>query len=136
MGSLFSGIHLKWDYDNKHADLSMPGYVHKALDKLEHTTPSKPKHSPSPYTAPTFGSTVQPGMKPREHTLSPEDMKRLQVATGLFLYYGRAVGPTMLHALNELATKTTNGNDDTIRALKHFVSCLSPFSWPHMDHGD
>jgi hypothetical protein len=30
-GGIYCGITLKWDYENKHVDLSMPGYIKDAL---------------------------------------------------------------------------------------------------------
>ena len=36
----------------------------------------------------------------------------------MFLYYTRSVDPTMMHALNDLATEITRGDDDTIKAMK------------------
>ena len=39
-GSLFSGIHLKWDYKARCINLSMPHYIQKALVKFQHPHPS------------------------------------------------------------------------------------------------
>ena len=33
-GTLFCGITLKWDYDKRSVDLSMPGYISKDLNKF------------------------------------------------------------------------------------------------------
>ena len=41
-GNLFCGIHLKWDYENRTCDISIPGYVKKALQRFNHPTPAKP----------------------------------------------------------------------------------------------
>jgi hypothetical protein len=41
---------------------------------------------------------------------------------GKFLYYARAVDTTMLHALNDLATQTTEGAGKTMEALTHFFN--------------
>ena len=53
--------------------------------------------------------------------MNPEDKKHLQEMTGKFLYYGRAVNDTMLHALNCLSTQINNGTKRTKVALKHFL---------------
>jgi hypothetical protein len=42
-GGLYCGITLKWDYANKHVDLSMPGYIKDALHKFQHTFPKRPQ---------------------------------------------------------------------------------------------
>jgi hypothetical protein len=35
-GQLYCGIHLNWDYKKKTVDLSMPGYISKALAHFQH----------------------------------------------------------------------------------------------------
>ena len=54
-------------------------------------------------------------------TITPNEKKELQQATGKFLYYGRAVDDTMLHALNCLSTQVNNGTERTKKALTHFL---------------
>ena len=50
------------------------------------------------------------------------DKLYLQQICGKFLYYGRAIDDTMLHALNGLASQQTNGTDQTIKAMLHFLN--------------
>ena len=45
-GSLYCGINLKWDYNNRTLDVSMPGYVTKHLTKYKHKPPKAPIHTP------------------------------------------------------------------------------------------
>jgi hypothetical protein len=52
-GSLYCGLTLKWDYTARTVDLSMPGYVAKALHKFTHTPDNQPQHSPHAWTPPT-----------------------------------------------------------------------------------
>ena len=46
-GSKYCGLHINWDYTNKHVDISMPKYIHNTLIKYQH-----PK-SPHPHTLTT-----------------------------------------------------------------------------------
>ena len=46
-GSLYVGVKLEWDYDNRTLDTHVPGFVAKALDKYQHPKPSKPQHAPT-----------------------------------------------------------------------------------------
>jgi hypothetical protein len=41
-GGLYFGITLKWDYENKHMDLSMPGYIKDALPKISESYAQAP----------------------------------------------------------------------------------------------
>jgi hypothetical protein len=45
-GMLFCGITLNWDYNTRSVDLSMPGYIVKALREFQHTKPIKAEHQP------------------------------------------------------------------------------------------
>ena len=55
-GQLYCGMHLDWDYDEGYVDVSMPGYVSRALTKYNHTPPTKPQHTPHQWVEPTYGS--------------------------------------------------------------------------------
>ena len=43
-GSSYCGLTLKWDFINKHVDISMPGYIDKLLKCLAHPKPPRPVH--------------------------------------------------------------------------------------------
>jgi hypothetical protein len=45
-GSLYVGLTLNWNYKSRTVDLSMPGYVAKALERFQHPLPTRPQHSP------------------------------------------------------------------------------------------
>jgi len=54
-GGLYCGITLNWNYDKRHLDISMPGYIKTQLQKYKHLPPSKPQtvrisHSPRSMT--------------------------------------------------------------------------------------
>ena len=56
---------------------------------------------------------------------APMDKKQktlLQQVCGTFLYYARAIDCTILHALNDLATKVNSGTQETAKALTHFLN--------------
>jgi hypothetical protein len=56
---VYSGIILKWDYDKKTCDISIPGYVSNILSKFQHDSPNHPQHSPSWYVEPVYGAKTQ-----------------------------------------------------------------------------
>ena len=51
---MFCWIKLKWDYDKKTIDISMPNYVIKAIARLHYSPPIKPQHYPYPYNDPVY----------------------------------------------------------------------------------
>jgi hypothetical protein len=60
-GKLYCGILLKWDYENRTVDLSMPGCIENALHKfkLNSKSPNRPQHTSYPARKPQYGSKVQ-----------------------------------------------------------------------------
>ena len=126
-GKRFCGIHLHWDYLNRTCDLSMPGYVDHALHKFQHPTPKKPQDSPYPATIKQYGVKVQlTDPIDTSARLPPHKIKRLQQIIGTFLFYGRAVDPTLLTALSELSSAQATATDATKRACQQFLDyCAS-----------
>jgi hypothetical protein len=122
-GELYVGISLHWDYNNRTVDLSMPGYVAKALQRFEINPPTRPQHSPSEWTEPIYGKHVQ--LAPPTDTTEPLDaagITRLQEIIGVFLYYGRAIDNTILVALGSLAAAQTEGTLATTKAAVHLLN--------------
>ena len=60
-------------------------------------------------------------------TMDKTQIKLLQQVCGTFLYYARAVDCTMLHALNDLATRVTDGTQTTMKALQHFLDYCATY---------
>jgi hypothetical protein len=58
-GGLYCGIILKGDYENKHVDLSMPGYIKDALHKYQHPMPKRPQYAPHNWNFPAYGQRIQ-----------------------------------------------------------------------------
>jgi hypothetical protein len=54
-GSLYCGLTLDWHYDEGYVDVSMPGYVKRALTKFNHPAPLKKQHARHPWVAPVYG---------------------------------------------------------------------------------
>jgi hypothetical protein len=126
-GKRYCGITLTWDYKHGHVDLSMPGYVTDALHQFQHSKPTRATDAPSPWTAPTYGVKVQM-TKPADTTdaMTHQQTRHLQTVVGKFLYYQRAVDPTMQHALSTLATQQTTGTQQTMNHLVYFLNyCAS-----------
>jgi hypothetical protein len=44
---VYSGMILKWDYNKRTCDISMPGYASNVLSKFQHDYPKHPQHTPS-----------------------------------------------------------------------------------------
>ena len=102
----------------------MPRYVQQAINKFQHgsTSPNKAIDTSHPYKA-----TKKQGLpmtQPSDDTakLSPQAIKHLQQIVGTFLFYSRAVDPTMLTALSIIATEQTQGTQTTKEKAEHFLN--------------
>jgi hypothetical protein len=128
-GTKYVGLNLTWDYKNRTVDISMPNYIHKALQRFEHPTPKKPQHSPHSWIKPNYGAKKQMTTEPDTGTLlDPKQVKRLQQIIGVLLYYARAVDSTMLVALGSLAAAQTKATTNTMRDANQLLDyvCTHP----------
>ncbi len=122
-GETFCGLTLKWDYENGTVDISMPGYVAKALQCFEHPHPDAPEDSPHECTEINYGAKVQMTKDPDTTPhLDKAGVKRLQSVVGTLLYYARAVDNTMLPALGTLAAAQTKGTVATAEAATKLLN--------------
>jgi hypothetical protein len=54
--TVYSGMKLKWDYNKRICNISMPGYVSNIWSKFQHDSPKHPQHTPSRYITPVYGA--------------------------------------------------------------------------------
>ena len=129
-GDLYCGINLEWNYDKRWVDIAMPVYAIKNLTRYNHPPPLKPQHcpyTPNPIVygkdnqAPTPGDTSPP--------LDAAGKRRIQQIVGSFLYYARAVDPTILMALSAIAAQQSAPTEETLTRVNQFLD----YMWTHPD---
>jgi hypothetical protein len=125
-GSKYIGITFDWDYAKRRVHLSMPGYISKALQRFGHERPRRLQNSPHPHIAPTYGAKAQ-YVEPEVISVpvDKEGQKYIQAVTGTLLYYSRAVDPTMLVALNAIATQQAAPTQRTMERVKQLLDYCS-----------
>jgi hypothetical protein len=123
--TVYSGITLKWDYKNRTCDISMPGYISNVLRKFQHDAPKHPQHTPSQYVTPVYGSKTQYATKDETPPLAAQQCLTIQKVTGLVLYYARAVDPTVLMPLNDIAAVQTKATVKTQAATNQLLDYLA-----------
>jgi hypothetical protein len=104
---------LKWDYTTRICDISMPGYVSNVIRKFQHASPRNPQYTPSQYITPVYGAKTQYATKDETPPLTAQQCLTIQKVTGSVLYYARAVDPTVLMPLNDIATEQTKAMEKT-----------------------
>jgi hypothetical protein len=122
-GDLYLGLTLTWDYEARTVDLSMPGYIAKALARFQHPQPTRAQHSPHAWTAPHYGAATQYADEPdTSPLLDPAGKTFLQQVIGTLLYYARAVDNTMLVALGTLSSAQSTGTEATMEAVTQLLN--------------
>ena len=71
---------------------------------------------------PTYGPESQYVKDDNSPLLSGKRINYLQRVIGKFLYYARAIGSTMLHALSSIARAVAKGTKATEDAAQHLIS--------------
>jgi hypothetical protein len=123
--TVYSGMTLKWDYKNRTCDISMPGYVSNVLSKFQHDTPKHLQHTPSRYVTPVYGAKTQYATKYDTPSLTAKQCLTIQKVTVSVLYYARAVDPTVLMPLNDIATEQTKATEKTQAATNQLLDYLA-----------
>jgi hypothetical protein len=122
-GAKYLGLTLDWDYSARTLDISMPGYVEKALQRFSHPPPARPQHSPHAWSRPDYGAKTQFTAPPDDSPpMDSSDKTRLQEVIGTLLYYARAIDSTMLVCLGTLAAAQTKGTAATTQACTQLLN--------------
>ncbi len=125
-GDLYCGLKLRWDYDARTVDLSMPGYIRKVLDKYQHDMPQRPQHCPYSPSPKQYGAAAQTPPPPDTlKKVSPDDIKRIQRVVGSILYYAHAVDSTVLMALSSIAITQSKATEVTMEQTKQMLDYLA-----------
>jgi hypothetical protein len=112
-GTVYSRITLKWDYCKRTRDISMPGCINSVLNKFQHDIPKTFQHTPSKYVTPVYGEKMQYATRDETPLLLDKQCTTTQKITGSVLYYSRAVYPTVIMPLNDIATEQTIATEKT-----------------------
>jgi hypothetical protein len=127
-GKNYLGLTLDWNYIQRYVDLSMPGYVPRARLKFQHKMPKKPQYSPHPWQQPVYGQRIQYADDPSASPLLDKPgITRVQSINGTCIYYGRAVDPTILPAVNEISTQQAAPTIHTMELCEQLLDYLATY---------
>jgi hypothetical protein len=125
-GTLYCGITLDWDYQNRTLGLSMANYVSKLRAKFQHQPPKQPQHSPHCAPPKKYGMAAHDPISP--DTTPPIDaphIKIVQQVIGGVLYYARAVDLTVLPALSAIASDKASATKTTEAHVQQLLDYLA-----------
>ena len=118
----YVGITIEHDRKANTISLSMPGYIEKALARFQMTDARKAS-SPAIYTPPEYGAKIHFDEVEDDTPITAEEKTRIQQIVGVLLFYARAVDPTMLCAVNKLASHQAEPSATSTRMPR---SCSRP----------
>jgi hypothetical protein len=116
---------LKWYYEKRTCDISMPGYVSNVLSKFQHDAPKHPQHTPSRYVTPVYGANTQYATKDDTPPLTAQQCLTIQKLTGSVLCYARAADPIVLMPLNDNATEQNKATEKTQAVTNQLLDYLA-----------
>ena len=125
-GSLYCGFNLDWNYEKGWVDVSMKGYVKRALKRFGHVPSStRTQHAPHPWLEPIYGykGPQQPHKTSSSPLLDDQETKTIQAITGNFNFYSE-VDPCIKPALNEIGTVQASPTADTKRKVQMLLDYL------------
>ena len=102
--------------------LSIPNHVPKALARFRPHSNSFAK-SPGTYVPPVYGTRTQyVEAQPPDDTLPAQETKFIQEVVGSFLYYARAVDPSMLPAITSISSEQAHPTQDLLDKTHRFLA--------------
>ena len=126
-GKNYLGLTLSWNYADRYVDVSMPGYIRAACQRFKHPQPKRPQFSPHPWQPPKYGQHIQYADHPTSPALDKTDTTYVQSVNGTLIYYGRAVDPTILPAVNEISTQQSAPTQHTKNLCHHLLDYLATY---------
>jgi hypothetical protein len=125
MTTVYSGMTLKWDYDNRTCDISMPGYVSNILSKFQPDAPKQPQNTSSRYVMPIYGDKTRYATKDETPPLAAKNCLTIQKVTGSILHYARALYPTVLIPLNAIVMEQNKATESTKASTNQLLDYLA-----------
>ena len=96
------------------------------MHKFQHKPPARPQYAPYPWNKPVYGKHVQLATQQiSAPKLNSAYTNRIESINGTFLYYARAVDPTMLPSLNEISTCQSAPTQYTMDKCNQFIDYAS-----------
>lgn len=126
LGRQYLGVTIEFDNKARTVTLSMPGYIEKILRRF---CPDLVRGAASPalYIPPVYGSKSQTTTIDDSPPLPASGVERIQQIVGCFLYYARAIDPTMLPATTSIASDMSHATEMTAAAVDRLLAYAAAY---------
>ena len=130
-GERYIGIIFVWDYVNRWVDLSMPGYIEKALKRFCTPPYTCNQYSPHASLKPQYRASAQITEDPDISPLLDSNGKHcLQEIIGTILYHARVINNPLLPALGSIASEQSEGTEATAKAAAQVLDYCATYHNP------
>ena len=100
----------------------MPGYIQNSLQKFQQEPLEHPQYTPHPWNKPVYGKYIQLDTQQISvPKLNSADTSCVQYINDIFLYYSRAVDPTIIPDLNKISTCQYAPTQDTMKKCNQML---------------
>ena len=111
-GTVYSGMKLKWDYQKRTCEFSIPGYITYVLSKLQHDKPKQRQHTPSKYVIPVYGAKMQYATRNETPHLSAKQCINIQISQArYYTTQGKLIQTPSCHSLPSSQSKKIHIKD-------------------------
>jgi len=126
-GSKYIGMTVHHDRAARTMTLSMPGYVPAALQRFGVTRSSLPTHGPASFVPIVYGQRIQLASEDTSAPCSASEAAFIREVVGVFMYYARAVDPTMAQTLSRLSLGQGVPTVALLAAVLHFLQYAATY---------
>jgi hypothetical protein len=124
----YLGMNIVFKEDHSDVSISIPGYVERAIKRFLPENSTNTRKSPSIYISYKFSENNsefdQLDPDPKVDNL---EFKWLQQLVGTFLYYARAVDPSIIVAVTKLASELSQATKATIKKATHLLEYMNTY---------
>ena len=103
----------------------MPGYVNKGRHKYQHPMPKLPVNAPEKFKPIQYGAKVQTADVDTLPRLAKDRIRHIQDVVGTLLYYARAVDPTLLATLCQIASRQSTATKEVATMINQLLNYVS-----------
>ena len=103
----------------------MPTYVPYAIKKIKHIFSGKPQDTPASHITPKSSERIQYSETENiTEALQQDEIYRIQMIVGIFLYYALAIDNTNLQALGYISSEQPKATKNTDAKVIQFLSYI------------
>ena len=127
-GRNYLSLTTDWNYSKEYVKISMPDYVRKFMDRLQHPKLKRLQYAPHRWSVPAYGKILQMAPDPdKSGILDKNPTKRIQSILGTMLCYACSVGPTTLWAINKILRVKSRPTRDTEEKASILQDCAATY---------